>query len=177
MSDHSDSSAAAALSGEHVEPDFFSEFDLIFPPTFGDSAIEDIFASWDEFPDVSNDTSEGASLETTSASDRETQVQPTETPLPDLLDVSSNAQSMDCIATFDGQFEATAEPLDITGFPPDVVFNTSDELEFFPTDLTVPLPLHNASVDPHAAPTFELVANPVLPIWPQFPVSFLLSRH
>ena len=85
MSDQSDPSAAAAMPGDH-EPDFFSdEFDLLFPPTFGDSAIEDIFASWDEFqvPDVSNDASEGALLETTIVSN--TQIQPTETPIPDLL--------------------------------------------------------------------------------------------
>jgi len=177
MSDQSDPSAAAAMPGDH-EPDFFSdEFDLLFPPTFGDSAIEDIFASWDEFqvPDVSNDASEGALLETTISSD--TQIQPTETPIPDLLDVPSNAQSTDWNATFDGQFEATPEPLDTTGFPLNVVFNTSDELEFFPTDVNVPLPLHNASVDPYIASTFGPVANPVLPIWPQFSVSFLLFKH
>jgi hypothetical protein len=160
------------MSGNH-EPDFFSEFDLLFRPMaiFGDSAIEDIFAPWDEFPDVSNDTSECPSLETMVAGD--TQIPPTETPIPDLLDVPSNAESMDWIATFDGQFETTAEPLDSTGFPLDVIFNTSDELEFSLADVTAPLPLHDASVDPYVAQTFGPVANPVLPIWPQFSVCFL----
>jgi len=178
MSDQSDPSAAAAMPGDH-EPGFFSdEFDLLFPPTFGDSAIEDIFASWDEFqvPDVSNDASEGALLETTIASDTFTQIQPTETPIPDPLDVPSNAQSMDWNGIFDGQFEATTEPLDTTGLPLDVSFNTSDELEFSLTD-RVPLPLHDASADLYIAPTFGPAANPVFPIWSQFSVSFFLFKH